>query len=111
MKKKQITTEDLARMVQEGFSENKEQVQNLETWAKGRFDNLDQDLLQIRKQLTGPQMTREFEQLLGSIEGDIKNKRNLSSAFALAKEMDEHLNTLCMYEFSGCVTKDSRGAF
>lgn len=46
MKNKKITIEDLARMVKKGFDETakKEQVINLEKWAKRRFDNIDREL-------------------------------------------------------------------
>lgn len=63
MEEKKITTEDLARMVQNGFGESKEQVDNLEKWAKQRFDNIDRDLKLIHKQLTGVVYRHEFEEL------------------------------------------------
>lgn len=71
MKKKGITIEDLARMVQKGFEETtkemakKEQVDNLERWAKYRFDNIDGQLKDIRKQLTGIVYRYEFEGVRG----------------------------------------------
>lgn len=72
MKKKTITIDDLARMVAKGFEETakKEQfenldrrVENLERWAKLRFDNVDRDLKEVRKQLTGVVYRYEFEHL------------------------------------------------
>ena len=65
MKKKNITIDDLARMVQKGFNgtAKKEQVDNLEKWAKLRFDNVDRELKNIRKQLTGIVYRYEFEEL------------------------------------------------
>jgi len=72
MKKKNITIDDLARMVQKGFEETatKKQVEvldgkvvNLEKWAKRRFDNIDRELKSIRKQLTGIVYRAEFEKL------------------------------------------------
>lgn len=65
MKKKTVTIESLARMVAKGFEETsgKEQVDNLEKWAKLRFDNVDRDLKEIRKQLTGVVYRYEFEHL------------------------------------------------
>lgn len=50
MPKKIITIEDLARMVQRGFNETAERDQNLERWAKLRFDIIDKELGTIRKQ-------------------------------------------------------------
>lgn len=41
-----------------------------------------------------PQMTPELEKLLGPIEEDIKNKRNLSPSFKTAEEMDKYLDSL-----------------
>ncbi len=41
-----------------------------------------------------PKMTPEFEHLLGSIERDIKEKKDLSPVFSSADEMDEYLDTL-----------------
>ena len=79
MKKKNITLnitlEDLARMVQKGFEETarKEQVDNLEKWAKYRFDNIDNELKNIRKQLTGVVYRYEFE----GLEARVKELENL----------------------------------
>lgn len=39
-----------------------------------------------------PRMTPELEVLLGKIEEDIKNGRNISPVFGSAKEMDEYLD-------------------
>ena len=71
MKKKSITIDDLARMVQKGFNEtaNREQVENLEKWAKLRFDNMDRELKGIRKQLTGIVYRHEFEELETRVKG------------------------------------------
>jgi polyhydroxyalkanoate synthesis regulator phasin len=63
MKKKSITIEDLARMIQKGFEETKGEVVNLEKWSKRRFDNVDEELKNIRKQLTGIVYRQEFEKL------------------------------------------------
>lgn len=63
MSKKAITIEDLARMVQKGFNETAERDQNLERWAKLRFDIIDKELGTIRKQLTGVVYRYEFEKL------------------------------------------------
>jgi len=70
MKKKTVTLEDLARMVAGGFEETKEQVENLdgkvenlEKWAKMRFDNVDRELKEVRKQLTGIVYRYEFDHL------------------------------------------------
>ncbi|TSD04446.1 MAG: hypothetical protein Greene071421_282 [Parcubacteria group bacterium Greene0714_21] len=72
MKKKTVTLEDLARMVAKGFEEvsKKEQVENLdgrvenlEKWAKMRFDNVDRELKEVRKQLIGIVYRYEFDHL------------------------------------------------
>lgn len=65
MKKKAVTIEDLARMVAKGFGETagKEQVDNLERWAKLRLDNVDRELKAIQKQLTGIVYRYEFDRL------------------------------------------------
>lgn len=41
-----------------------------------------------------PRMTPEFERLVGRIEKDIKEGKNLSPAFKSAKEMDKYLDSL-----------------
>lgn len=41
-----------------------------------------------------PQMTPELERLLGQVEEDIKNKKNLSGPFSTSREMDEYLDNL-----------------
>lgn len=41
-----------------------------------------------------PQMTPEFERLLGSIEKDIQTKKNLSPAFDSADKAIKYLNSL-----------------
>lgn len=41
-----------------------------------------------------PRMTPELEKILGKVEDDIKNKRNLSKAFSTASEMDVYLDSL-----------------
>ena len=41
-----------------------------------------------------PRMTKEFEELLGPIEKDIREGKNLSPVFSSAQEMDEYLDTL-----------------
>ena len=41
-----------------------------------------------------PRMTPEFEKLLGPIEEDIKNNRNLSSSFDNAEDMDKYLDSI-----------------
>ena len=41
-----------------------------------------------------PIMTPELEKLIGPIEKDIKERKNLSPAFSLPEEMEEHLNSL-----------------
>lgn len=41
-----------------------------------------------------PEMTPELEKLLGKIEDDIKNKRNLSKAFKNSKEAIDYLDNL-----------------
>ncbi len=82
MKRKSITIDDLARMVQKGFEEVagkdqvedlKNQVENLEEWAKRRFDSVDDELRAVRSQLVGVVYRREFEEL----EIRIKDLENL----------------------------------
>lgn len=41
-----------------------------------------------------PRMTPELEKLLGIVERDIKEKRNLSPAFSSVKEMEDYLDAL-----------------
>lgn len=41
-----------------------------------------------------PQMTPEFEKLLGVIDGDIKNRKNVSSAFSSSEQADDYLDSL-----------------
>lgn len=41
-----------------------------------------------------PRMTPELEKLLGRVEADMKNKRNLSKAFRSAEAMDRYLDSL-----------------
>ena len=41
-----------------------------------------------------PQMTPEFEKILGSIDADIKAGRNLSPTFKTSEEMDKYLDSL-----------------
>ena len=41
-----------------------------------------------------PQMTPELEKLLGEVEKDIKNKKNLSKAFSAPSDMDKYLDSL-----------------
>ena len=41
-----------------------------------------------------PQMTPEFERLVGEVEKDIKEGKNLSQSFKNAEEMDRHLDSL-----------------
>lgn len=41
-----------------------------------------------------PQMTPELEKLLGPMEEDIKNNRNLSPGFSNAEDMDKYLDSL-----------------
>lgn len=74
MKKKTVTIEDLARMVSKGFEETagKEQVDNLERWAKMRFDNVDRELKEIRKQLIGVVYRYEFDHLQDRVK-DLEN--------------------------------------
>ncbi len=41
-----------------------------------------------------PKMTPELERLLGTIEKDIQEKKNLSPAFSSAQEATDYLNSL-----------------
>jgi addiction module RelB/DinJ family antitoxin len=41
-----------------------------------------------------PHMTPEFERLLGNIEEDMKEKKNLSPAFSSSKELEQYLDSL-----------------
>ncbi len=41
-----------------------------------------------------PQMTPELEKLLGKVEDDIKNKRNIVGPFKNAKEANDYLDSL-----------------
>ncbi len=41
-----------------------------------------------------PRMSAELEELLGRVEQDVRNKRNLSPIFSSAKEMDRYLKSL-----------------
>ena len=59
-------------MVSKGFEETAKieqvenlngKVENLEKWEKMRFDNVDRELKEIRKQLTGVVYRHEFDQL------------------------------------------------
>ncbi len=40
-----------------------------------------------------PQMTPELEKLLGRVEKDIENKRNMVGPFSSAEEMDKYLDS------------------
>lgn len=40
-----------------------------------------------------PRMTPELEKLLGKVEEDIKNNRNIAGPFYSAEEMDRYLNS------------------
>lgn len=41
-----------------------------------------------------PQMTPELEKLIGQVEKDIKEGKNISPAFHTAEEMDKYLDSL-----------------
>jgi len=41
-----------------------------------------------------PQMSSELEKLLGKVETDIREKRNISPAFSSEKELKNHLASL-----------------
>ena len=41
-----------------------------------------------------PRMTPELERLIGQVERDIKNKKNITGPFSTDKEMDDHLDSL-----------------
>lgn len=41
-----------------------------------------------------PQMTPELEKLIGKVEQDLKEGKNLSPAFTTAEEMDKYLDSL-----------------
>lgn len=41
-----------------------------------------------------PRMSPEFEIMLGNIEQDIKNKKNISKIFSSAPEIDNYLDSL-----------------
>lgn len=75
MEKQNIIIENLARMVQIGFNKTagREQVKNLERWAKSRFDGVDKQLEIIRKQLTDVVYGREFR----GLEVCVKELENL----------------------------------
>jgi len=51
MKKKEITIEDLARMVQVGFSEAKKQVDSRFVQVDKRFEQIDKRFEQVDKRL------------------------------------------------------------
>ena len=78
--KKNITIDDLTRMVKKEFdgTARKEQVENLEKWTKHRFDNIDRELKSIRKQLTGVVYRYEFEHLESRVK-DLENLLAISS--------------------------------
>ena len=75
MANKKTTIEDLARMINKGFdgTATKNQVDDLEVWAKNRFDGVDRELKAIRKQLVGVVYRHEFEEL----ETRVKELENL----------------------------------
>jgi len=41
-----------------------------------------------------PSMSSNLEKLLGNVEKDIKNKKNVSSGFSSKREVDKHLSSL-----------------
>ena len=41
-----------------------------------------------------PRMTPELEKLLGSVEGDIANRKNLSPALSSPEEVEEYLDSV-----------------
>ncbi|MFH1423940.1 MAG: hypothetical protein ABIG29_03260 [Candidatus Nealsonbacteria bacterium] len=47
-----------------------------------------------RTNVHAPQMTPELERLIGKVEEDFKNKRNISGPFSTPEEMDAYLNKL-----------------
>jgi len=73
MEKQNITIEDLARMVQKGFNENKDREKDFKNWTMQRFDGMDKQFQAIRKQLTGIVYRYEFEDL----EMRVKELENL----------------------------------
>jgi hypothetical protein len=79
--------EDLARMVQKGFEESSKQVNNLEKWTTIRFDNVDTQLKDIRKQLTGIVYRYEFD----GLEARVKDLESLLAINTLNYEMEKAL--------------------
>lgn len=69
MTKKNITIEDLAKMVKEGFDKTAtvEQVENLESWVKVKFDRVEKDLTFIKGQLADVVHRSDFEKLEGRV--------------------------------------------
>lgn len=72
MKKKKVTIENLASMVQRGFLDIEEKVATKEQVTMG-FDRIDQELKAIRKQLGNVVYRFEFEKL----EDRVKDLENL----------------------------------
>jgi len=68
MKKSKVTTEDLARMVQNGFEEVKGEMHRrfdkMEDWQRltdGRLDAIEMELMDIKKKLASVIDRQEFE--------------------------------------------------
>ncbi|PIR58478.1 MAG: hypothetical protein COU70_00570 [Parcubacteria group bacterium CG10_big_fil_rev_8_21_14_0_10_35_15] len=66
MKEKNITTDELARMVQKGFLETVGQMTKSEKKINQRFDGIDKSLKDIHSRLTGVvfHIKEELENLL-----------------------------------------------
>ena len=66
MKKSKVTTEDLARMVQGGFSAMDKGFGEVKEWqrlADGKFDVLEHEILSIKKDLENVVYRHEFENI------------------------------------------------
>ncbi len=83
MKKRKVTTEDLARMVQGGFNDVKGEVNkgfaDIKEWqrlADGKFDVLEHELLSIKKDLQNVIYRHELE----SVKERLSNLENRFAA-------------------------------
>jgi archaellum component FlaC len=72
MKNKNMTIDDLAVMVQKGFADAKDQMDERFDHVDERFGRIDADLKAIRKQLTGVVYRHEFEDLQERVK-DLEN--------------------------------------
>lgn len=66
MKKSKVTTEDLARMVQNGFETMEKGFADIKEWQRltdGRLDVIEMELMDIKKKLEHVIYRHEFEYL------------------------------------------------